>query len=84
MNAVLKEQVGARASEVVPADRGETCAIERRLEEPVDGFLRLDGAAVLRGEPPCAPANRWTGRMHRYITCYITAGDARVNASKRR
>ena len=41
MNATPQKQRSARVSEVVPADRGEVCLLEERLEVEVDYVLGI-------------------------------------------
>jgi len=50
MNAAPKEQGGASMTEVVPADKGEACLLEERLEVAVDDVLGVQRGALACGE----------------------------------
>ena len=41
MNTASQKQGGASVSEIMPADRGETCTLEERLEVTVDYVLSV-------------------------------------------
>ena len=50
VDAAPQKQRGAGVPEIVPADRGEACTPEERLEVAVDYVLGVQGSTLARGE----------------------------------
>jgi hypothetical protein len=50
MHAATEQQGSTRVVQIVPADRGEASAIQKRLEVPVDDVLGIEWCSLPGGE----------------------------------